>query len=65
MVTDAATATATKALTVTVTITASVLSGITIYDAQCAGCHGAGIYDTSNGSANLGLTTLSAINAEF
>jgi hypothetical protein len=66
MVTDSAVPanTATQALTLTVNISASILSGKTIYDGNCAGCHSLGIYDT-NGSPNLGVTTLSAINARF
>jgi len=67
MVTDSAVPanTATQALTLTVNISASILSGKTIYDAQCAGCHRAGIYDTSGGDPDLGLTTLAALNARF
>ncbi len=66
MVTDSAVpaATATQALTLTVNISASVLDGKTIYDANCSGCHSAGIYDTS-GSPNLGSVALSAINGKF
>ena len=39
MVTDSATNTATRPLSMTISISASVLSGKSIYDANCAGCH--------------------------
>jgi len=64
-VTDNVSNIASQALTLTVNISATILSGKTIYDAQCAGCHSAGIYDTSGGDPDLGLTTLAAINARF
>lgn len=65
MVTDSAVPadTATQVLTLTVNISATVLSGKTIYDANCAGCHRDGIYDTSGSAPNLGLTSLAAFNA--
>jgi mono/diheme cytochrome c family protein len=64
-VTDAVLGTATTPLAITVSLSASAAAGKTKYDASCAGCHKAGIYDTTGGFPDLGLTTLAAINARF
>lgn len=62
-VTDAVTATATQPLALTVTISAPVLSGKTIYDGQCAGCHSLTGYE--GGGITLSGVPLANFTARF
>jgi len=69
-VTGAVSGSTTKAFTITGNLSASASSGKTIYDANCAGCHGLGIYDTTTGGGpnlgGLGAATLTtALNTRF
>ena len=64
-VTDTGSGSGTAPLAITASLSASASSGKTFYDANCAGCHNLGIYDTTGGDPNLGTTTLAAINQRF
>lgn len=67
MVTDSAAPanTATQVLSLSVSISTSVQSGKTLYDANCAGCHMLGVYDTTGGDPNLSGVTLATFTAIF
>jgi mono/diheme cytochrome c family protein len=68
-VNDAASGSTTRPLAITASLSASASSGKTIYDANCAGCHQLGIYDTAGSSPDLGglgaATLTTGLDARF
>jgi mono/diheme cytochrome c family protein len=64
-VTDAILGTASAPFAITTSLSASASAGKTRYDANCAGCHVVGIYDTAGFAPDLGAVSKATIDAKF